>query len=76
MSGDGWRRVMLYAYRKLAEAEPRKPVGIPGNRDPDNPCSAFAPRPRMAGDWADCESDGHYLCLECAHRSPDGPSEL
>jgi hypothetical protein len=43
------------------------PIGIPGMRDPDNRCSGYTPRKRIMGDApADCESDGHYLCKECA----------
>ena len=40
------------------------PVGAPGLRDRDNPCAAFEPgRPD-----GDCETDGHYLCAECANK--------
>ena len=33
---------------------------------------ATEPRPRRLGDFADCESDGHYLCAECCHKLPAG----
>lgn len=68
-----WRRLALFAYRRWATSqEPggRKPVGVPGNRDPDNPCEHYAPRRLMPGEWNDCMSDGHYLCRECCHKSP------
>lgn len=70
-----WRAVALFAYRRWAVPEARKPVGIPGNRDPDNPCGEYSPRPREAADYA-CEGDGHYLCHGCAHYAPDGSWKL
>lgn len=54
-----WRR----AVARLPEAE--KPVGLPHNRDPQNPCDFYEPRPRTPFAWKDCESDGHYLCQQC-----------
>lgn len=73
-----WRWLALFAYRRWARPESRKPVGIPGNRDPDQPCESYAPRPRGIGDWRDCQGDGHYLCAGCAHFRPEdvGPYEL
>lgn len=68
-----WRLLALFAYRRWAALCPpdaRKPHGVPGNRDPSHPCTAYAPRPRQAGDWGGCMTDGHYLCRECAHRAP------
>lgn len=41
-------------------------IGAPGLRDRKNPCFEFEPG-LAAGD---CETDGHYLCEECAHRNP------
>jgi hypothetical protein len=64
-----WRWLMRWAYRHWALAEPVKPVGIPGHRDPENPCTAYAPRPARWNDWQDCHTDGHYLCRGCAHRA-------
>jgi len=50
----------------------RLPNGIPGMRDPDNKCSGYTPRKRVLGDAiADCETDGHYLCYECAFKNKD-----
>jgi hypothetical protein len=65
-----WRSVALFAYRRWAVPDQRKPVGIPGQRDPDHPCHAYAPRRRGGWEWGDCETDGHYLCVQCAHRVP------
>lgn len=42
-------------------------VGIPGMRDPEFPCAAFMPGPRPES--GTCDTDGHYLCLECRERS-------
>ena len=70
---DAYFSVAKWAYRRYAErmqTSGRKPLGVPGNRDPDHPCPAFEPRPRKLGDWSDCESDGHYLCAECCHKLP------
>lgn len=66
-----WRWLALYSYRHWARAEPRKPVGIPGNRDPHSPCECYAPRRRRLQDFADCLTDGHYLCKECCHRADE-----
>lgn len=39
-------------------------VGTPGVRHPDDPCDLFEPgEPSLY----DCNGDGHYMCLECAH---------
>ena len=62
-----WKFVALFAYRRWASGCPTKPTGVPGNRDPDNPCTAYDPRPPKWNDWGRCESDGNYLCAECAH---------
>jgi hypothetical protein len=70
---DAYFSVAKWAYRRYArlmQTSGRKPVGVPGNRDPDSPCPAFEPRPCRLGDWSDCESDGHYLCSECCHKMP------
>lgn len=67
---DFWPWLAKLAYRqwmKREAANGKKPVGIPGNRDPNNPCTAFEPRPVKQGDWGDCQTDGHYLCRECCH---------
>jgi hypothetical protein len=58
-----WWGVLV--YRNIRErSKERLPVGTPGVRDPDLPCDAF--RPGKPG--GDCETDGHYLCEECAER--------
>jgi len=44
-------------------------VGRKGVRDPEFPCAEFDPGPVEV--WASCMSDGHYLCLECRHLSPE-----
>lgn len=67
---DFWRVVAIFAYRRWATPAAQKPTGIPGNRDPEFPCPAFAPRPRQFGDFRDCQTDGHYLCADCCHRAP------
>ncbi len=68
-----WKWVALFAYRRWVSVRRPSdlPTGIPGHRDPDAPCSAYAPRRRMLGDWRDCQGDGHYLCVGCAHLDPD-----
>jgi len=72
-----WRAVALFAYRRWAKGEPCKPWGVPGNRDPDNPCLVYAPRKRQWNDFVDCQGDGHALYKECCHLDrrpePDGP---
>jgi hypothetical protein len=62
-----WKWLMLFAYRRYAKSMKQKPVGIPGNRDPENICECYEPRKKKPGDWDDCQSDGHYLCKECCH---------
>lgn len=42
--------------------------GVPGLRDPDNPCTRYLPG-RSDGD---CETDGHHLCGGCQERNPSG----
>jgi hypothetical protein len=46
-----------------AAAAPRGSVGDPGVRDPDAPCSDYAPGPGAG----DCGGDGHHLCRGCRH---------
>ena len=73
---DFWKAVALFAYRRWAIPGEKKPVGIPGNRDPENPCSAYEPIPRHKEPaWDDCQTDGHYLCAECCHRAPKEEDE-
>jgi len=62
-----WKWLLRLAYRKLKIAQPTFCVGVPGQRDPENECSMYAPRKRVPGDAdANCCTDGHYLCNECA----------
>ena len=73
------KRVALFAYRRWAKGSPdrRKPVGVPGNRDPEMPCASYSPRPHQLGDWNDCKGDGHYECRNCCHLDtrPDSNEE-
>lgn len=67
-----WRALALFAYRRWATPEAERPLGVPGNRDPQAPCTVYAPRKWQPGDFQDCEGDGHYLCEGCAHyRAPE-----
>lgn len=62
-----FKKLCLFAYRRWAVADKIMPTGVPNNRDPDFPCSFYAPRPKLVGDFGQCEGDGHYLCNGCAH---------
>ena len=62
-----WVWLMRLAYRKIKIAQPTITVGVPGIRDPNAKCPMYAPRKRVTDDVAnECETDGHYLCKECA----------
>ncbi|KKN34693.1 hypothetical protein LCGC14_0791200 [marine sediment metagenome] len=63
-----WLAVMRFAYRR-AVIVTQIPDGVPTIRSMDAPCPGYAPRPRTLRDWP-CDSDGHFLCKECAHLSP------
>jgi hypothetical protein len=65
-----WKFVCLFAWRRWVRPGDRKPAGVPGNRDPENPCDFYEPRKKRLNDWDDCLTDGHYLCRECVHQSP------
>ena len=45
--------------------------GAAGVRDPDYPCELFDGKTYDGRD--DCNSDGHYMCDECSHLSPEAP---
>lgn len=45
-------------------------LGQRGVRDPDSPCELFDGE--SYNGRGDCHSDGHYLCTECSHLSPEG----
>lgn len=62
-----WKHVAHFAYRRIAGPNVTKPIGVPFNRDPEIPCAGFEPRKYKPGDWRDCQTDGHYLCKDCAH---------
>jgi hypothetical protein len=47
------------------EVNGRQTMGMPGVRDPENPCEAF----RTGRPDGDCGTDGHYLCDECSERA-------
>lgn len=74
---DFWKAVALFAFRRWWRGYAEKPVGVPGNRDPDAPCSGYEPVEWKFPAWRDCQTDGHYLCGECCHRAPreDGDDE-
>lgn len=46
-------------------------LGQVGVRDPDGPCEMFDGQ--HYDGRGDCTSDGHYLCVECSHLSPEAP---
>lgn len=64
------------AWDHLAEILNGRPgrLGTPGVRDPDGICEVFD------GQGYDgsgrCQSDGHYLCVECSELAPDSPRFL
>lgn len=49
----------------------RATVGQVGVRDPEYPCEAFDGH-GYDGTGA-CMSDGHYLCVDCSHLTPNAP---
>lgn len=70
-STDIWLRVARFFYRKACKPMRIEPDGVPGRRSAEAPCSGYEPRKKQMGDWDDCETDGHYLCLGCCHREQD-----
>lgn len=65
-----WLWLCRLAYNKMKISVEKLPVGIPGMRDPDAKCAGYSPRQRLINDaQADCDTDGHYLCKECAFRN-------
>lgn len=46
----------------------KNPVGIPYQRDPENPCEWYEPGKHNQYHFDNCETDGHYLCQKCNHR--------
>lgn len=56
-----------WSFSKIAKPISKAPLGTPYVRDADNICEVFTPLKRkLPKSWAECESDGHYLCKECA----------
>lgn len=45
--------------------------GMRGVRDPDNRCDDFTATGYDG--TGTCHSDGHFMCVECAHLSPEAP---
>jgi hypothetical protein len=66
VSFNFWLWLCRFAYKRLTYKLDREPVGIPARRDPDSVCEAYSPRKRNEGEWNGCQTDGHYLCKECA----------
>lgn len=63
---------LLHRWEELcAHVNGLTTLGDPGVRDPEHPCEEFDGR-SYDGAGA-CDSDGHYLCVECSHLSPDAP---
>lgn len=66
----------------VAELNGHPLVGTPGIRDIAAPCDHFdSDHPTVAGlglrwvskrtSFGTCDTDGHYLCVECSHMSRD-----
>jgi hypothetical protein len=55
---------------RLVNGEPGYEGAI-GVRSAEYPCTEFDGRGYDGG--GDCMSDGHYLCVECSHLSPEAP---
>lgn len=56
--------------RRFVNGEPPF-FGTVGVRDVDNVCEEF--NGRGYDGTGRCDSDGHYLCTECSHLSPEAP---
>jgi hypothetical protein len=56
-------------YLELQEQIRNNVTGEVGVRDRMNPCELFDYGPGTGTCW----SDGHYMCKECKHLSPDRP---
>ncbi len=61
-----WLWLIHFAYRRIAMPFEGIPTGLPLMRDPSSPCEHYSPRPRNRRGFSDCETDGHYLCINCA----------
>ena len=60
---------LLFYQQWVKSSITKKPVGIPGNRDPDAECEIYMPIKKGSLKFlsGDCETDGHYLCDKCIH---------
>lgn len=63
-----WRK-----WLATIKATDTKPVGIPYQRDPEHPCNHYEPAKTGQWSFADCETDGHYLCAKCCHNINNNP---
>ena len=55
-----------------ASVNGRTRAGMPGVRDPEFPCSAYAPfgEPFQHSEGGGtCDTDGHFMCVECTQIS-------
>lgn len=65
-----WRALCLFSFRQWQTSYRGHPVGVPGERDPLSPCSAYAPQPARPHDNPICAyPDFHYLCEQCGENS-------
>lgn len=55
-------------YYKIKPKGFKNIVGIPYERDPDNPCEGYEPFGHGLASFHNCETDGHYLCRKCCHK--------
>jgi len=63
-----WMRVASIAFKQAIKVGNKEPDGIPFRRSPEAFCNGYEPRKKKPGDWDDCITDGHYLCVKCCHR--------
>ncbi len=63
---------LVYAKARGKVIRWLEPIGAPGLRDPEHPCSEFIPINTAWGNThsGHCETDGHYMCDECVNRQP------
>lgn len=62
----------------VAAVNGRTTIGQAGVRDPEYPCEGYRPLPGARPftrvteadlGWSRCETDGHYMCVECTEIS-------
>lgn len=62
----------IFDWHVLTESvNGRSVLGQVGVRDPDGVCEEFTATGYDG--TGTCHSDGHYLCVECHHLSPEAP---